>query len=55
MSCTQAANPRDEHEWEEWRRAGVSDDKVLIPGVITSRPDARFFSSVACPQQLSSD
>jgi 5-methyltetrahydropteroyltriglutamate--homocysteine methyltransferase len=31
----EAANPRHEHESEEWRRARVPDDKVLIPGVIT--------------------
>jgi 5-methyltetrahydropteroyltriglutamate--homocysteine methyltransferase len=31
----EAANPRHEHEYEEWKRAGVPDDKVLIPGVIT--------------------
>jgi 5-methyltetrahydropteroyltriglutamate--homocysteine methyltransferase len=31
----EAANPRHEHEWEEWKRAKLSDDKVLIPGVIT--------------------
>jgi 5-methyltetrahydropteroyltriglutamate--homocysteine methyltransferase len=31
----EAANPRHEHEWEEWRRAKVPDDKVLLPGVIT--------------------
>ena len=31
----EAANPRHEHEWEDWRRAKISDDKVLIPGVIT--------------------
>jgi 5-methyltetrahydropteroyltriglutamate--homocysteine methyltransferase len=31
----EAGNPRHEHEWEEWRRACVPDDKVLIPGVIT--------------------
>ena len=31
----EAANPRHEHEWEEWQRAKVPDDKVLIPGVIT--------------------
>jgi 5-methyltetrahydropteroyltriglutamate--homocysteine methyltransferase len=30
-----AANPRHEHEWEEWRRAKTPDDKILIPGVIT--------------------
>ncbi len=31
----EAANPRHEHEWEEWERVGLPDDKVLIPGVIT--------------------
>jgi 5-methyltetrahydropteroyltriglutamate--homocysteine methyltransferase len=31
----EAANPRHEHEWEEWRHARVPDDKMLIPGVIT--------------------
>jgi 5-methyltetrahydropteroyltriglutamate--homocysteine methyltransferase len=31
----EAANPRHEHEWEDWRRARPPDDKVLIPGVIT--------------------
>jgi 5-methyltetrahydropteroyltriglutamate--homocysteine methyltransferase len=31
----EAANPRHEHEWEEWRRAKTPDDKILIPGVIT--------------------
>jgi 5-methyltetrahydropteroyltriglutamate--homocysteine methyltransferase len=31
----EAANPRHEHEWEEWKRARLPDDKVLIPGVIT--------------------
>jgi 5-methyltetrahydropteroyltriglutamate--homocysteine methyltransferase len=31
----EAANPRHEHEWEEWKRAKVGDDKILIPGVIT--------------------
>jgi 5-methyltetrahydropteroyltriglutamate--homocysteine methyltransferase len=31
----EAANPRHEHEWEEWKRAKVPDDKILIPGVIT--------------------
>ena len=34
--CTfEAANPRHEHEWEEWKRVKLPDDKVLIPGVIT--------------------
>jgi 5-methyltetrahydropteroyltriglutamate--homocysteine methyltransferase len=31
----EAANPRHDHEWEEWRRVKTPDDKVLIPGVIT--------------------
>jgi 5-methyltetrahydropteroyltriglutamate--homocysteine methyltransferase len=31
----EAANPRHEHEWEEWGRVRLPDDKVLIPGVIT--------------------
>jgi 5-methyltetrahydropteroyltriglutamate--homocysteine methyltransferase len=31
----EAANPRHEHEWEEWKRAKLPDDKVLLPGVIT--------------------
>ena len=31
----EAANPRHEHEWEEWKRAKIADDKVLLPGVIT--------------------
>jgi 5-methyltetrahydropteroyltriglutamate--homocysteine methyltransferase len=31
----EAANPRHEHEYEEWRRAKMPDDKVLLPGVIT--------------------
>jgi 5-methyltetrahydropteroyltriglutamate--homocysteine methyltransferase len=31
----EAANPRHEHEYEEWKRAKVPDDKILIPGVIT--------------------
>jgi 5-methyltetrahydropteroyltriglutamate--homocysteine methyltransferase len=31
----EAANPRHEHEWEEWKRVKVPDDAVLIPGVIT--------------------
>ena len=31
----EAANPRHEHEYEEWTRAKIPDDKVLLPGVIT--------------------
>jgi len=31
----EASNPRHEHEWEEWARVKLPDDKVLVPGVIT--------------------
>lgn len=30
----EGANPRHEHEWEEWKAAKIPDDKILIPGVI---------------------
>jgi 5-methyltetrahydropteroyltriglutamate--homocysteine methyltransferase len=32
----EGANPRHEHEWEDWRGAGLPDDMVLVPGVIDS-------------------
>lgn len=32
----EGANPRHEHEWEDWQDAKIPDDKVLIPGVIDS-------------------
>lgn len=32
----EGANPRHEHEWEDWRAAKIPDDKILIPGVIDS-------------------
>ena len=32
----EAANPRHEHEWEDWQRIKIPDDKILIPGVIDS-------------------
>ena len=32
----EGANPRHEHEWEDWKAATIPDDKVLIPGVIDS-------------------
>jgi 5-methyltetrahydropteroyltriglutamate--homocysteine methyltransferase len=32
----EAANPRHRHEWAIWRAAKLPDDKVLIPGCITS-------------------
>jgi 5-methyltetrahydropteroyltriglutamate--homocysteine methyltransferase len=32
----EAANPRHAHEWRVWAEAEIPDDKVLVPGVITS-------------------
>jgi 5-methyltetrahydropteroyltriglutamate--homocysteine methyltransferase len=32
----EAANPRHEHEWSTWREAKIPDDKVLVPGAISS-------------------
>jgi 5-methyltetrahydropteroyltriglutamate--homocysteine methyltransferase len=32
----EGANPRHDHEWEDWRSAKLPDDKILIPGVIDS-------------------
>jgi 5-methyltetrahydropteroyltriglutamate--homocysteine methyltransferase len=32
----EAANPRHRHEWVVWRDARLPDDKVLIPGCISS-------------------
>ena len=32
----EAANPRHEHEWSVWRDAKIPQDKVLVPGVISS-------------------
>ena len=32
----EGANPRHEHEWEDWARLKIPDDKILIPGVIDS-------------------
>jgi 5-methyltetrahydropteroyltriglutamate--homocysteine methyltransferase len=32
----EAANPRHEHEWTAWRDAKLPDDKILVPGVISS-------------------
>ena len=31
----EAANPRHEHEWQDWKRVKLPDDKMLMPGVIT--------------------
>lgn len=30
----EGANPRHSHEWETWSNANISDDKILIPGVL---------------------
>jgi 5-methyltetrahydropteroyltriglutamate--homocysteine methyltransferase len=32
----EAANPRHAHEWRVWAEAAIPEDKVLVPGVITS-------------------
>ena len=32
----EAANPRHEHEWEDFKEIKIPDDKILIPGVINS-------------------
>jgi 5-methyltetrahydropteroyltriglutamate--homocysteine methyltransferase len=32
----EGANPRHEHEWEDWQNAKLPDDKILVPGVIDS-------------------
>jgi 5-methyltetrahydropteroyltriglutamate--homocysteine methyltransferase len=32
----EAANPRHEHEWEDFKDIKIPDDKILIPGVIDS-------------------
>ena len=31
----EGANPRHEHEWHVWENAGLPQDKILIPGVIS--------------------
>jgi 5-methyltetrahydropteroyltriglutamate--homocysteine methyltransferase len=30
----EAANPRHEHEWAAWKEVRLSDDKILLPGMI---------------------
>jgi 5-methyltetrahydropteroyltriglutamate--homocysteine methyltransferase len=32
----EASNPRHQHEWVVWRDAKIPEDKILVPGVITS-------------------
>jgi 5-methyltetrahydropteroyltriglutamate--homocysteine methyltransferase len=31
----EAANPRHEHEWRVWKKVGLPEGKLLIPGVVT--------------------
>ena len=31
----EASNPRHEHEWQVWKAAGLPDDKLLVPGVVS--------------------
>ena len=32
----EASNPRHAHEWIVWKNARIPEDKVLIPGLLTS-------------------
>jgi 5-methyltetrahydropteroyltriglutamate--homocysteine methyltransferase len=32
----EAANPRHAHEWAVWKEAKIPEDKVLVPGLLTS-------------------
>ena len=32
----EGANPRHAHEWAVWKQARIPDDKVLVPGLLTS-------------------
>lgn len=32
----EASNPRHAHEWAVWRAAKIPDDKILVPGLLTS-------------------
>jgi 5-methyltetrahydropteroyltriglutamate--homocysteine methyltransferase len=32
----EAANPRHAHEWTVWREAQIPEDKILVPGLLTS-------------------
>jgi 5-methyltetrahydropteroyltriglutamate--homocysteine methyltransferase len=32
----EAANPRHAHEWRAWQQARIPEDKVLVPGLLTS-------------------
>jgi 5-methyltetrahydropteroyltriglutamate--homocysteine methyltransferase len=33
----EAANPRHEHEWKEWKNVKLPDGRALIPGVVTHK------------------
>ena len=32
----EASNPRHAHEWVVWKKARIPENKILIPGVLTS-------------------
>jgi len=32
----EASNPRHAHEWEVWKNSRIPEDKILIPGLLTS-------------------
>jgi 5-methyltetrahydropteroyltriglutamate--homocysteine methyltransferase len=32
----EASNPRHSHEWVVWKNVRIPDDKILIPGLLTS-------------------
>jgi 5-methyltetrahydropteroyltriglutamate--homocysteine methyltransferase len=32
----EGANPRHEHQWEAWKKIKLPEDKILVPGVISS-------------------
>ena len=32
----EAANPRHEHEWAVWKEAKIPQDKILVPGLLTT-------------------
>ena len=54
----EGANPRHEHEWVVFREIRLPDDRVIIPGVLDSRPTSssiRSWSpSVSCAMPRSS-
>ena len=32
----EASNPRHAHEWMVWKNTGIPEDKILVPGLLTS-------------------